>query len=55
MGNARRPRPRARFHNITELEWAFLNDAVSFDDDPGEYGGSRIGLWDLTYNFQTGT
>jgi hypothetical protein len=50
----RRPRSRARFHNITELEWAFLNDAVSFDDDPSEYGGSRLGLWELEYNFVTG-
>jgi hypothetical protein len=55
MGNPRRPRARARLHNVTELEWAFLNDAVSFDDDPGEYGGSRIGLWELEYNFETGT
>jgi hypothetical protein len=55
MGKPRRARSRVRYSNLTELEWAFLNDAVAHGDDPAEFGGSRLALWSLEFNFETGT
>jgi hypothetical protein len=52
------PRPkrptRARKIAVSDLEWAFLNDAIDIDGDPALYGGTGMRLWELTYNFALG-
>ena len=51
MSRPRRVRQRAK--PLTELEWGYLNDMISYDDDvdPAE----RSHLWELELNCALGT
>lgn len=48
------PRPkrptRGRRRDITDFEWAFINDLIDADDDPQAHGGTGHCNWKLEWN-----